>query len=141
MWVFLTPSKAPPTKKINGFLELHKIDSGYCAVQLDQGRELWISQDAQDIIDTHKYIMEPTGYDLPNQNGKVERLNGTLGVMVRALLYSSSLKPEFWSAALLHAIYLRKNRLVHWRIGKTPYKVWYGCKPDIGHLRIFGSIV
>jgi hypothetical protein len=23
--------------------------------------------------------------------------------------------------------------------GKVPYEVWYGCKPDISHIRVFGS--
>ena len=49
--------------------------------------------------------MEPTpGSDSPHQNGKVECLNGTFGVMVHSLLYSSGLPPKYWSAALLSIV-------------------------------------
>jgi hypothetical protein len=60
--------------------------------------------------------------------------------MVRCLLYSSGLSSKFWSAALIHTIYL-KNRLYHKAIGKTPYEGWTGIKPELDHLRTFGALV
>lgn len=44
----------------------------------------------------------------------------------------------FWSEAVRMAAYL-KNRCPHKAIGTTPYEAWYGKKPDLAHLRIFGS--
>jgi hypothetical protein len=55
-------------------------------------------------------------------------------------LYGAGLPAKFWSAALLHAVYLY-NRLVHSVTHKTPYEGWYGQKPDIAHLKTFGSRV
>ena len=46
------------------------------------------------------------------QNGIAERPNRTFGKMVRSLLHGAGLGPEYWSFALLHAVYI-KNRLRH----------------------------
>ena len=67
-------------------------------------------------------------------------MNGTLGVMVRMLLYGAELPVEYWSAALLHAVYLY-NRRVHSAIDRTPFEAFNGVKPDLRRLRLFGSRV
>ncbi len=86
------------------------------------------------------YVLEPTGADSPSQNGGAEIYNNTLRVKVRTLLYGSGLLAKFWSAAHLHAVYLH-NRLVHSATHKTPFEGWYGRKPDVTHLKTFGSRV
>jgi hypothetical protein len=48
----------------------------------------------RDIANALSYIIEPTGSNSAWQNGKVERLNGTFGIMVRCLLYSSGLSEK-----------------------------------------------
>ena len=78
----------------------------------------------------HNYVVEPTGSDSPSQNGGAERMNGTLGVMLRTLLYGVNLEAEFWSAALLHAISLY-NRRVHSAIERTPFEAFNGVKPNL----------
>jgi hypothetical protein len=60
--------------------------------------------------------------------------------MVRCPLYSAGLSAKFWSAALIHAVYL-KNRLYHKAIGMTPYEGWTGINPELDHLRTFGALV
>jgi hypothetical protein len=67
------------------------------------------------------YMVEPTGADSPSQNGGAEIYNNMLAVKVRTLLYGAGLSPKFWSAILLHAVYLH-NQLVHSATHKTPYK-------------------
>jgi hypothetical protein len=69
-----------------------------------------------------------------------ERPNQTLGQMVRCLLHSSGLGPEYWSFAIQHAIYL-KNRLPHMAIGHTPYQAYTGKQPNMEQLRVFGCPV
>jgi hypothetical protein len=86
------------------------------------------------------YVVEPTGADSPSQNGSAKIYNNTLAVKVRTLLYGSGLPAKFWSAALLHAVYLH-NRLVHSATGITPFKGWYSRKPNVAYLKTFGSRV
>ena len=61
-------------------------------------------------------------------------------VTVRALLYGTALSAKYWSAALLHAVFVHNVR-VHSRIGKTPHEAWHGSRPDLKRLRMFGSRV
>lgn len=86
------------------------------------------------------YDVEPSGADSPDQNKGAEKWNDTFGVTVRVLLYGSGLPPEYWSAALVHAAFLH-NRRVHKSIMTTPFQAWYGFKPDLRNLRVFGSRV
>ena len=58
--------------------------------------------------------------------------------MMRCLLHSANLGPEYWSYALIHATYI-KNRLPHQAITITPYDALTGSQPDLSNLRIFGS--
>ncbi len=58
----------------------------------------------------------------------------------RTLLFGSGLSAEYWSAALAHSVYLH-NRLVHSETKKTPFEGYYGLKPDLVFLKLFGSRV
>jgi hypothetical protein len=86
------------------------------------------------------YKVEPTGADSLSQNGQAEKWNDTFAVTTRALLYGTSLAPKYWSAALLHAVYLH-NRRVHSRTGVTPFEGWWGVKPNLKYLKLFGARV
>jgi hypothetical protein len=87
---------------------------------MDQGGELWRSNELQDVVFDAGYDFEPTGSDAASENGKVERANGTFVAMVRCLLYSAGLHPRFCSAALVHAVFL-KNRLYHKALCMPPH--------------------
>ena len=67
----------------------------------------------------------------------VETYNDKFAVQARTLLFGSGLPAKYWSAALLHAVYLH-NRLVHLETKKTPFKGYYGIKPDLSFLKLFG---
>ena len=63
-----------------------------------------------------------------------------MAVSVCALLYGVSLPAEYWSAALLHSVYLH-NRKVSRATSQKPFEGWHGCKPNLKSLRLFGSRV
>ncbi len=110
-------------------------------IRTDQGGELIRSDDFRTtMLKEFDYVVERTGADSPSQNGGAEIYNNTLAVKIQTLLYGSGLPAQFWSAALLHAVYLH-NRLVHLATGKIPFEGWYNCKPDVAHLKTFGSRV
>ena len=137
-WVFLTASKALPVPELCALLGTFGKTHGYRALRVDQGGELWHSSTFRYAAAKSGYVVEPTGSDSAWMNGKVERLNGTFGVMVRAMLYGAGLPPKFWSFALLHAAYI-KNRMWHSALGHTPFEALNGSVPDLSHLRVFGS--
>jgi hypothetical protein len=92
------------------------------------------------LLQKHRYVLEPTGADSPSQNGAVEIYNGKLAVCTRTLLYGSGLPAKYWSSALLHSVYLH-NCLIHNATKRTPFKAYYGIRPDLAHLKLLGSQV
>ncbi len=139
VWAFLTKSKEPPLDILRSFMTKFGISNG--VVCTDQGGELARSASFRDMmLRDFNYAVEPTGANNPSQNSGAEIYNNTLVVKVRTLLYGSGLSAIFWSVVLLHAVYLH-NQLVHSATNKTPYKGWYGCTPNVVHLKTFGSRV
>ncbi|KAL7545864.1 hypothetical protein ACHAWF_009220 [Thalassiosira exigua] len=139
-WIFLFKSKEPPLETLDHFMTAFKRkDGGF--IRTDQGGEL-AGCDAfvDQMLANHGYKVEPTGADSPSQNGGAEKWNDSFAVSVRALLYGAGMPAKYWSAALLHACYLH-NRRVHQRTNKTPFEAWNGQRPDLTHLKLFGSCV
>ena len=78
----------------------------------------------------------------PQQNGVSERLNRTLVEAARSMLSHAGLSNAYWAEAVATATYLR-NRMVSTalKVGETPYLLWYGEKPNLKHVRVFGCVV
>jgi hypothetical protein len=73
-------------------------------------------------------------------NGLAERINRTILNKVRCLLFNSNLPKELWGEAAITATYLY-NRTPHSKLDfKTPYELKYNQRPDISHIKTFGSI-
>jgi hypothetical protein len=139
-WVFLTKSKDPPIDIIRAFLLLHGHPDGGC-IHMYQGGELASSiVFCNLLLRDFWYTLEPTGADSPSQNGAVEIYNDKFGIRTRSLLYGAGLPAKYWSAALVHAVYLH-NCLVHSATSCTPFEYCYKLKPDLEYLKNFGSRV
>lgn len=76
----------------------------------------------------------------PEQNGAAERLNRTLVETTRAMLLDAMLPQKFWVEAVSTAAYLKNRSPTSAVDGATPHQAWYGKKPRVEHLRVFGSI-
>ena len=139
MWVFISSSKQPPLEFCEQLLTKFRASTTHRTVRCDQG-ELATSKAFNEMLSKVGFTLEVTGSNNSKQNGIAERPHRTLAQMVRCLLHSSGLGPEYWSYALLHAVYI-KNRLPHSAISMTPFQAITGKKPDLGGLRIFGSRV
>ncbi|MCO5584010.1 hypothetical protein L7F22_037929 [Adiantum nelumboides] len=78
--------------------------------------------------------------DHPQQNDRVEHKNRTLFEAARAMLLQAILPDAYWEEATATACYIQ-NRIPSTRNPTTtPYTLWHGHPPHLGHLRIFGSI-
>jgi len=56
------------------------------------------------------------------------------------MLHAAKMDLRYWGEAFMYAIYIR--RLTHTSAlnGIVPQEAWSGQKPDISHLRVFGSV-
>ena len=107
-------------------------------VRTDNGNELAGSAEFRQTVDKHGYIVETTAPDTSSQNGLPERPHRALKERIRCLLYTAGLGLEFWSDALLHAVWLY-NRTYHKAIDMTPYQSWTGRIPCLDRLLTFGA--
>ena len=122
IWIFLSGSKIPPIHAAESVLENFKSTHKHQTVRTDQGGKLGQSSDFRNLISKCGFSLKITGSDASAQNGLAENPNKSLAMMVRCLLYSSEMSPQFWSFALIQATYI-KNRLPHATIGSSPYEV------------------
>lgn len=78
----------------------------------------------------------------PQQNRASERMNMTVVEKARYMLSDAKLERMLWAEAVNTAVYLI-NRYYTSSLpdNKTPEEYWTGAKPNLKHLRLFGSEV
>lgn len=88
---------------------------------------------------THGIARQLTNPHTPQQNVVSEHKNWSLETSASNMLQYASLPKSYWAEAVAYATYIQ-NRIPHKAvIGKTPYELWTGLKPDISNMRVFGS--
>jgi hypothetical protein len=73
----------------------------------------------------------------PEHNGIAERYNRTLQEGTLTLQHNSELSNKFWVSAI-HTVNFVRNRVLHSRIGTSPYAAFWGSKPKLDWLRTYG---
>ena len=82
---------------------------------------------------------EMTAPYFPHQNGVAEHRWQTVGNMARCLLKQANLPNSFWVRAVDVAFY-QTNRCLSGSLppNNTPFELFYGRKPDLSNLKVFG---
>src|ERR1700761_3098626 len=116
---------------------------GYSIIflRVDNAPEL-IRGQFEDYCKSHGITYERTVPDAHQQNGVAERTNQIIECMTRAMLVDCGLTVWFCSLATRVSGHI-KNRGPHASLdaGRTPFQGWFKRKPDLAHLRPFGSLV
>jgi len=76
----------------------------------------------------------------PQHNEVVERKNRTIMDMVRSTLKAKGMPNYFWAEAVTCAVYLINRSPTQSVPNTTPIEAWSGFKPNVKHLKVFGSI-
>ena len=73
---------------------------------------------------------------MPEQNGVAERKNRSVVEAAWAMLEEKSLPKFYWAEAVRTVVYIQN------RIGDkvSAHELYFGTKPNLRHLRVFGSI-
>ena len=56
------------------------------------------------------------------------------------MMYNAKLPLKFWAEAASTAAYLRNRSPTTAVNGMTPYECWFGQKPNVSNLRVFGCV-
>ena len=101
----------------------------------------YLSREFQEFLKSKGIKHELTIPRTPEQNGVAERMNRTLMESARTMIYHARLPNAYWAEALATAAYLKNRSTTSALKGHTtPYEQWYGRKPDLSHLRVFGCL-
>ena len=140
--VHMMKNKSEVSDKLLKFVNLAENLTGEKVkkVRSDNGGE-YVGNDIIEFCKHRGIVHEYTIPYTPQQNGVAERMNRTLMEMARSMLYHANLEKELWAEAVSTAAYLRNRSPTSSFKGETPYSRWYKVKPDVGHLRVFGSDV
>ena len=76
----------------------------------------------------------------PQRNGVSERCNNNLLGMVLSMMSLTSLPLSFWGYALETATFTL-NRAQSKSVETTPYELWFGKKPKLSFLKVWGCVV
>ncbi|KMQ88473.1 gag-pol polyprotein [Lasius niger] len=108
-------------------------------LRADNGRE-YCNAEVRKYLSSKGITMQNTAPYTPEQNGKSERDNRTIVESARTMLLSKNLPKNLWAEAVNTAVYtLNRTGLSRTGGSKTPFELWTDKKPNLTHLRIFGS--
>jgi len=136
----LLKTKAEASKALRDWVTHLELQSGRKVkiIRADGARELLGRAEVRAFMQEKGIKAEPTAPYTPQQNGKAERLNRTLMERVRAMILDAGLAMDTWGEALMAAEYTRNRSPT--RDGKsTPFERFYGKKPNVSNLRVWGS--
>ncbi|KAH9501587.1 hypothetical protein DERF_012423 [Dermatophagoides farinae] len=103
----------------------------------DRGTE-FTSNQFKNLVEDNGIVHQFATVGTPQQNGKAERNIRTLVEHAVAALTGKNLPHRLWDEAINQTAYTQ-NRLLNSK-GVVPYTLWFGRKPNVSHLRIFGSV-
>jgi hypothetical protein len=70
----------------------------------------------------------------------VGRRNRTVVEMARTMMKSMKVLGRYWGEAVRHVVYMLNRLPTKAVLEKTPYEMWVGRRPHLGHLKIFGCL-
>lgn len=106
----------------------------------DNGGE-YMSSEFQNWLKKKGIRHETSVAKTPQQNGVAERQFRTITEKARCMLHSSGLSTDLWAEATNTAVYILNRVYSKTALEKkTPYEMWHQKKPNMSHVRVFGSI-
>lgn len=109
-------------------------------LRCDNGKE-YLNRDVYDVIRDKGIFLEPCPPYIHELNGTAERYNRTIMDSARCLLYEAKVNRKFWPEVVKAACYLKNRTIANTIENKTPFEIFFKRRPDISHLRLYGSKV
>jgi transposase InsO family protein len=138
-WIYFMRKKAEVFEKFKEFKSLveNQIDKKTKVLRTDNGGELCGNEFDQLCKQCGIACINATPYT-PQQNGIAKRMNRTLMDKARSMLSGVGIAQEFWAEAVDTAKYLVNMSPLSVLVETTPHEVWFGKKPSVSHLKLFG---
>ncbi|KAG8495997.1 hypothetical protein CXB51_009246 [Gossypium anomalum] len=140
-WIYFLKNKSEVTSVFLKFKTAVETETG-CklkTLRLDNGTE-YTSSGFNTFCDEACIKHQLTNTYTPQQNGVSERKNRSLMDMARCLLFEKNLPKNMWAGAVNTAVHLQNRLPTKALQHKTPFEAWFGFKPSLTHLRVFGCL-
>ncbi|KAG8492199.1 hypothetical protein CXB51_009896 [Gossypium anomalum] len=140
-WIYFLKSKTEVVQAFLKFKTAAETETGckLSSIRSDNGTE-YISAQFQDICARAGIKHQLTNVYTPQQNGVSERKNRSLLDMARCMIFEKNLPKNLWAEAVNTAVYVQNRLPTKALEQKTPFEAWFGFKPSLAHLRIFGCL-
>ena len=143
IWIYFLKSKSEEcvTRAFKDFKAFVENQSGkrIKTLRTDNGKE-YINLGFDKLLRNLGIRHQTSNVHTPQQNGLAERVNRSIQERSTCMLAETGLPLKFWAESTAYAVYLL-NRSPHSGIGMTPEEAWSGKKPDLSHIRLFGTTV
>ena len=140
MWIYFLSHKSEVLTKFQNFVHLVESSTGQRVqtIRSDNGGEYTSTAFSKYCLAKGISQELPPPYT-PERNGVAERRNRSLLDITRCLLLDKSLPGYLWAEAVKAAADILNLRSTKRHPDKTPEELFFGKKPTVRHLRIFGS--
>lgn len=109
-----------------------------CVIRSDGGGE-YVNHELRMFYEKEGIEAQLTAAYSPQQNGVAERRNRSLQEMSSCMLLDAGLPRKYWGEAIMTSAYIQ-NRMPSRSVDTTPYQKWFGEKPSVEHMKVFGSV-
>lgn len=140
--IFCIKSKAETAKCFIEFINLveNKFNKRVKKIQCDNGRE-YLNKDIYNFIRYKGIELLPCPPYVHELNGVAERYNRSAMDIGRCLMREAKIHRRYWPEVIKTAAYLKNRTIANTVENKTPYEIFFGVKPNVEHLKIYGSRV
>lgn len=109
-------------------------------LQCDNGKE-YLNQEIYKFIKQKGIELLPCPPYVHELNGVAERYNRSAMDIGRCLMREAKIDRIYWPEIIKTVSYLKNRTLANTVENKTPYEIFFGEKPNVKHLKIYGSRV
>ena len=118
-------------------LELFIADVGSPGTLVSDGAQEYKPRGFNEVCRKNGIRQEYSAPYTPQENGKIERMWGTVTGMTRCMLETAGLPKQLWPYALA-TYFCVKNRCFHSAHNSTPYEMFFGERPNLSEMQPFG---
>ncbi|GJT50006.1 retrovirus-related pol polyprotein from transposon TNT 1-94 [Tanacetum coccineum] len=117
----------------------NKLGCSIVSIRTDHGREFDNEVQCGNYCELNGISHNFSAPRTPQSNRVVERKNRTLQEMSRTMLNEQSIQQKFWCNAIDTSTYIINRITIRHILGKTPYELLRGRKPNLNYFKVFGS--
>lgn len=108
-------------------------------VRCDNAKEFF-NKEVGKLLSARGVSYEKIASYTPEQNGFIERENRTVQESARTMLVACGLNKSLWPEAVKTAVYFLNRSPSSKHPDTTPYQQWFGKKPNLSHVKVFGTV-